>query len=112
MGLEKPVISGGGSSFASGEAERTDNYTLKIATGKDNFMVSALYKLTSADTLADRYCTFASYIDGVLHYVESGEIKKSTLGDVISYDKTSGNIKISGTMFEDTTYYTWKFVAW
>lgn len=112
MGLEKPVISGGGSSFAVGVAERTDNYNLKIPAGKENFIVSALYKLSSGDSLADRYCTFVSLIDGEMHYVESGEARKGTLGSVISYNKATGVITISGTMFENTTYYTWKYFTW
>lgn len=111
MGLEKPVMAGG-NKVSAGIAERADNYTLKIPAGKDNFMVSALYKLSSTDSLADRYCTFVSLIDGVLHYTESGEMQKGTVGEVISYDKSSGTVSISGTMFEGTTYYTWQYVAW
>ena len=111
MGLEKPVISGG-STFVCGTAERTTNYTLKIPPEKENFIVSALYKLSSGDTLTDRYCTFVSLISDELHYIESGIMKMGSLDDVISYDKTTGTLTISGTMFEDTTYYNWKYCAW
>lgn len=111
MGLEKPVMSGS-NSFKAGVAERTDNYTLKIPAGKDNFILSAMYKLTSGDALADRYCTFVSLIGGEMHYTQSGNMKLGTLGSVITYDKAAGTVKISGSMFEGTTYYTWKYVVW
>lgn len=112
VGLEKPSAGSVGGGFLAGVAERTDNYTLKIGAGKDNFMLSALYKLTSADNLADRYCTAVCYINGELWYIESGKIRKSTMGDVITYDKANGTVKINGTMFEGTTYYTWNYIAW
>ena len=34
-----------------------------------------------------------------------------TLGET-PYDKANGTVKINGTMFEGTTYYTWNYIAW